>query len=333
MPYFRRRFRYRVRRPWRVRRLYRRRSYGRRYVNASSRSSLRMKCNQVYTGQVNAGFTDAATNAVITGVSPYNADAAAVTTNALYRAYTQLYEETKLLGMKVALSVVSTVGGADIPSLQIYTTWDRRHGYGEANPTVAEILASSAQTVSTALNNNVAKITRSCYASDLMEKAQWHDCSGSNAAGTLGFDAAWVAAGTNPNFFCPGFFFFFNCPSKAAVTAISYSISVTYYVAFRNPKYGGSSSGAKDLPVKSVAFSGLDDGGDLDLDDRMMDVAAQAYPDLPPDEPGDFPEDSSLTPGAVVARANTSARREAEARLKRSTVVVPHPRVRDPKNA
>lgn len=291
MPAYRRGYRRRFRRYRRYGRRYlRRRSYARRYVNGSSRSSIRMKCNQVYTGAVNAGYTDAAAGAAVQYVHPYIAADTGLPNNALYAAYTQLYEETKLIGMKVALNVVSTVGGADIPSLQIYTTWDRRHGFGEPSPTVAQVKASANQTVSTALNNNVAKITRSCYASDLMEKAQWHDCSGSSAQATLNYDAAWVAAGLNPNFFCPGFFFFFNCPSKAAVTSISYSLSITYYVAFRNPRYGGSSSN-RDLPSRSVTFA--EDGappaddGDMDpviaaADDALARIEAFRYV---PDEP------------------------------------------------
>lgn len=292
MPALRRGYRRRFRRYRRYGRRYlRRRSYARRYVNGSSRSSIRMKCNQVYTGQANAGFTDAATNAAVQQFAPYGNYATSVTTNPLYRAYTQLYEETKLIGMKVALSVVSTVGGADIPSLQIYTSWDRRYGYGEDAPSVDQIKSSAAQTVATALNNNVAKLTRSCYASDLMEKAQWIDSSGSAAAGTVGFNAAWVAAGLNPNFFCPAFSFFFNCPSKSAVIAISYSVSITYYVAFRNPRYGGSAS-TRDLPSRSVTFA--DDapaaGDDDDMNDPVIAAADDALARIEafryqPDEP------------------------------------------------
>lgn len=96
-----------------------RRSYSRRFVNGSSRSTIRMKCNQTVTFSLNAGYSDAATNAQRGNVTPYYNNATSVTANELYRAYVGLYEETKIIGMKVALSVASTVGGADIPSLQI----------------------------------------------------------------------------------------------------------------------------------------------------------------------------------------------------------------------
>lgn len=281
MPIYRRYRRYRrSRRRLTGRRRYRR-TYARRYVNASSRSSIRMKCTQTVTYSLNAGFSDAATSAQIGNITPYYNSAFCVTANELYRAYCGLYEETKLIGMKVVLNVASAVGGTDIPSLQIYSTWDRRYGHGEATATTDDIRMSANNTVATALNNSVAKIKRSCYASDLMEKAQWHDSS-IVPPGTAdgGKDAAWLAAGTNPNFFCPSFQYFFNCPSKSAVTSINYSASVTYYVAFRNPRYGGSSSSSKDLPTKSVTFA--DETTDVD----MPDADDSIYADVEIDDDG-----------------------------------------------
>lgn len=249
-----RRFRRRARR---YGRRYYRRSYARRYVNGSSRSGLRMKCNQTVTVTAAAGHGDDATDAAITVINPYAAGTKGVVNNSLYRAYADLYEETKMIGMKIVLSVTSQVGGIDTPSLQIYTAFDRRHGNSEAIPTVAQIKAAASSTVATALNNNVAKISRSIYASDLIEKAQWHDSSITAGAG----DAAWIASGANPNFFCPSCFIFFNSPSLAATHNITFSLSITYYVAFRNPKYGGSSS-SKELASKQVTFP--DEPGDAD---------------------------------------------------------------------
>lgn len=271
MPIYRRGYRRRFRRYRRYGRRYlRRRSYARRYVNASSRSTLRMKCNETITDTLTAGYADAATGAVVSRIRPYDVNGPCLTKNSLYRAYLNLYEETKLIGMKINLSVTSQVGGQDTPSLQIYTAWDRRNGYGEANLTPTEIKAAATSAVATALNNNVAKLSRSIYASDLIEKAQWHDSDLTVA----GRDQAWELQATNPNFFCPAFFFFFNSPSLGATHAISYSISVTYYVAFRNPKYGGSSS-SKDLPARSVTFADDgNDGGDMEEEEMLVSPRA-----------------------------------------------------------
>ena len=260
MAYYRRGYRRRFRLGRRYRRRLYRRSYARRYVNASSRSSIRMKCNQTVTSTLAAGYGPNAASAGVYYVYPYDVNGhGSLVTNPLYQAYLNLYEETKLIGMKLQLSVTSVVGDSTTPSLQIYTAWDRRHGYGEAAYSVTDIKNAANSTVATALNNNVAKLSRSIYASDLMEKAQWHDSS-LNAAGN---DEAWVTAANNPNFFCPAFFLFFNSPSLGAAHNIAFSLSITYYVAFRNPKYGGSSS-SKDLPARVVTFADGDAGDDMD---------------------------------------------------------------------
>lgn len=247
-----------------------RRGYARRYVNATSRSTIRMKCTQTYSSTKTSGHGADLGN--VTAVTPYLvANTMGVVNNPLYQAYCNLYEETKLIGMKVNVNVTSVVGNATLPSLQIYTAWDRRFGYGEALPTANAIRSAATTNIATALNNNVAKITRSLYASDLMEKAQWHDSS-YDATG----DLAWMQAGVNPNFFCPAFLLAFGSPTLAADTNVNYTISVIYYVAFRNPKYGGSGS-AKDLPTKQVEF--LDDEGDLDdgdMDIEQADIDAAA---------------------------------------------------------
>lgn len=159
--------------------------------------------------------------------------------SALYQIYTQLYEEVKCIGVKARIAVTSAVGGSDIPSLIIRTGWDRRIGEGDPNPTYADLKVFSTQQTVTAVNNSIAKLTRSLYASDLMEKAQWHDCSLKTINGFTQ-DAAYVAAGANPNFFCPGLFIAFEVPNVTVQTNINFAVDVTYYFAFRNPKYGGT---------------------------------------------------------------------------------------------
>lgn len=227
-----------------------------------------MKCVQTSSSTANSGY--ATTLGPVQAYAPYyGSDPVAVVNNPLYQAYRNLYEETKLIGMKVQLNVTSVVGNATLPSLEIYTAWDRRHGQGESTPTASELKAMASTNVSTALNNNVAKITRSIYASDLMEKAQWHDSS--PRASNDQTDDAWHTAGKNPNFFCPAFFFCFGSPTIASPgTTVGYSISITYYVSFRNPKYGGSSS-SKDLPVRQVSFADELDG-DADMEDGDVDI-------------------------------------------------------------
>lgn len=308
MPYYRRGYRRRYRFGRRYRRRLYRRSYARRYVNASSRSSIRCKCVVTGSATLHSGYADTLGSDVF-HILPFDLQDAdnpvPVTSSPLFTAYQNLYEEMKLIGLKVQICVTDQVGGATLPSLQIYTAWDRRHGYNEADLTPAAVKNAASSNVATALNNNVAKLSRSIYASDLIEKAQWMDSSIS-----MNRIQAWQAAGTNPNFFCPAFFMVFGSPALNAgseVASVHFSISVTYYVAFRNPRYGGSSS-SKDLPARSVTFA--DDGGD---GDDMEDDALQHDLDrldayrYDPDEPAGAAAAAAAEPAPLERRQRSAA--------------------------
>lgn len=188
MAYYRRRYRRRPRRY--VRRYFRRRF--RRYVNGSSKSTVRMKTSVEFNGTVSIQDASHLSDVVQFGAlskAPTAGNGRSALASPLYRTYCSLYEECKVIGMKVQVSIASQIGGITLPSLQIYTAWDRRHGATEPSFTADDIKNSATYNVSTALNNNVAKLTRSIYASDLMEKAQWHDCSYSTSAGNYQDDA------------------------------------------------------------------------------------------------------------------------------------------------
>lgn len=269
MAYYRRRYRYRRYRPRRyVRRWFRRRF--RRYVNGSSKSTVRLRTSVDKVVDLNSGSAAGPGQVNTTNCFGDNVIAtpgSTVLASPLYRTYCSLYEEVKCIGMKINVSVNSVVGNATLPSLQIFTAWDRRHGATEAAWTSDEIKNSSSYNVATAVNNNVCKLTRSLYASDLMEKAQWHDCSITNDL-TKYRDTAYYTAADNPNFFSPAFFMCLQSPTLAAATTVSVTISVTYYMAFRNPKYGGAASSAKLASLGGVLGDGLNPGGD-DGDDDM----------------------------------------------------------------
>lgn len=302
MAYYGRRYR-RYRKYRRFYRRYRRRgafNYARKYVNASSRSNIRMKTSVTATATINAGYGESNTGAVVGLFNTLagNNDKLSAANSPLYQTYCSLYEECKVVGLKVSLAVASAIGGADVPSLQIYTAWDRKHGSGEAEMTASDIKNASTYNVATALNNNVAKISRSLFASDLMEKATWFDATLDSSHNYR--NEAWTTASTNPNMFCPAFFYFFNCPTKAAVQAISFSMSVTYYFAFRNPRYGGGAAAkVADLGARALV---PDEGGDMDDDGPMV------LPPLP-DSDGDLSDDGEAPPAATAAAATANIQR------------------------
>lgn len=277
------------------RRRFYRRGYSRRYVNGSSRSAIRIKTNVTNTINKTSGY--GTTLGAVYYVEPFGTGAESLKASSLYGAYCNLYEEVKLVGMKVNISVVTPVGGTALPSLQMYTAWDRRKGYGETAKSADQIKNMAISAVSTALNNNIAKIQRSIYASDLIEKAQWIDSEVDPADGYI--NIAWRTAAKNPNFFCPCFYMCFGSPTLAqgSQANVSFSASITYYVAFRNPRYGGSGS-SKELMSKSVSFA-----DDVD--------------DIPPDDVGGASADVDMPP-VTEAPAASAAAEPREGSLRRS---------------
>ena len=321
----------RYRRYRKYRRFYRRyrRGYSRKYVNASSRSSVRMKTTVTHHLTATAGYGDSATGAVVSYVIPLtsiNNTSMSAANSPLYRTYCNLYEECKMIGAKIQLSVVSAVGGSDIPSLQIYTAWDRKHGSGEADFTVQDIKDSSTSCVATALNNNVAKLTRSCYASDLIEKATWFDATLDTAANGYG-NLAWQTAALNPNMFCPCLYFFLNCPSLGTAKSVGVSISTTYYFAFRNPRFGGSGSSAKlvDMGARPVSDPDEEDG---DMEDGPS-LRAASVEDRVIDDVMALPDASDSTARRAAA---VQERRNAQRNASRNAARRGAPIVVDPKN-
>lgn len=240
-----------------------------------------MKTAVSSTFNATAGYGSDNQGAVVVYFQPLNGstDALSAANSPLYRTYCSLYEECKVIGCKVDLAIVSAVGGADIPSLQIYTAWDRKHGYGEAALTADQIKNASTYNVATALNNNVAKLTRSIYASDLIEKATWFDAT--LDSGNNNRSKAWTAAAENPNMFCPSFFTFLNCPSLGATKTVSVSMSVTYYFSFRNPRFGGGANAKLTDLGERVMSSGDGGDGDGDMDDGAASASAGTYEAAP----------------------------------------------------
>lgn len=296
MAYYRRRYRrYRPRRY--VRRWFRRRI--RRYVNGSSRSTIRVKVpihfNLSFTQQAAAVGSDVARICPMDNSQSY----ASVFNSGLYRTYCHLYDEVKIIGMKCNVNVSSQVGGQDIPSLQIYTAFDRRYGFGEASPTFANLQTYSTFNVATAVNNSVAKLQRSIYAGDLLEKAQWHDSTLADptlpagnpdkSADAFYHDKAWEAAGANPNFFVPALEMAMAVPDSQAQKTVNANLDVIYYFAFRNPKYGAAAGANQRLEVENLDYrapppaGGDDDASDAPdlMADGDIDGAASASADEP----------------------------------------------------
>lgn len=290
-------YRRRYRRFRKYRRFYRRYkrpvSYARRYINSSSRSQVRVRVATDMIWQTNAGPSTAvaAITPLATG-DQTDGTSIALHSSPLYRQYCALYDEAKIIGMKVNIATVTPVGTVTVPSLTFHTSWDRHKYYNEDLPTIAQLRANSSHMQTIALNNNVAKITRSIWASDLLEHATWFQTKLKIGAQDSYHNDQYEHAGNNFQPFHPSLNWYVtvNGIGAAATVALTFAFSIVYYVAFRNPKFGGAGGGRSTAlldSVRGVPYDGDDADGDtdmlLDADDGIEGAAAAASVTLPDD--------------------------------------------------
>lgn len=288
------RFRYRGRRRFGKRRFYRRKRYGRkqRIINASSRSRCRVKirCSRFLQFQVTS--TSHSSGGVL-AINPYieqNQESAILGSvpvprytscvmHQIFQQYKKLYEEFKLDYMKVQIMGITPVGAAaTLPGVTFTTAWDRRTSAGELGdphyPTVEVLNESPSCQQTTAINNSVVKFKRMIRPSDLLEKLAWYPVDTRTDATAKLANATNVACSclsfygvnsTLPMSFAPTFFMVLTTPSSPAQgTTYDYKfrVEITYYVTFRNPRFGqSSSSGSKSMPQADGAapMDGSDD--------------------------------------------------------------------------
>lgn len=221
---------------------------------------------------------------------------------AIFNSYANLFDELKVDGIKCQFSITSPVGGAaTIPSCSIISVVDRRAnrmevqpGIGSQMPSVVDMLSYSSVSVRDCLTNSVAKVSRSIWASDLIEKCQFMDSSYDSPSASPGvkYVSAYSNAGGNPNFFCPAVYFAVSdlpAPGQGQTGSINYRIQMYAYLTFRNPKYAPSSS-SKNPEERAAAF-----------EEAIQRIAAE-HPEaeIDPDIPVDELLEQAETSGHVV---------------------------------
>ena len=246
--YYRSKYKRYYRKKWRY-------AYRSGFINGSSKSQIKIKIPISWSTGINKPAGAANTNVALLS-QPWRSSGYAYSaiSSELYRTYTQLYEEVRCIGTKLRIAITTPIGGSDIPSLKIYTAWDRRLAGNEMSspPTFEQLQKYATSNVVTAVNNSVAKMKRSLYASDLIERAQWHDCTLITQQDNTIADNATISAQNNPNFFSPGLWIAFETPGVTAAKTINFSVDYTYYFAFRNPKYGMSAGAAKSAEMRAI---------------------------------------------------------------------------------
>ena len=287
----------------------RRRSGTSSTATTRGRVRVRVPIQQVLSVPIAAGAID---SSIITsspwfqntdreaGDPPYGMCSGVIT--GLYRAYANLYDQVKCDGVVTRLSILTPIGSSSTPAVQVVIAYDRLGTPQEvvnntgtaADPesiTTGDLFNYSSATVSSAINNSVAKLSRSCWASDIQERTQFHDCS--------------VLTNQSSSYSCTDKDFYSNlrrvgyfspltliglrlAAAPQSATTISVLLEQTYYFTFRNPKYGGSASAASVQSLAPAApvmvqrsdtrsldtEAGMDDDGGLD--DEAAAAAAPA---------------------------------------------------------
>lgn len=288
---------------------YRRRRSG-TSSTASSRGRIRVRVpiQQVIAVPVEAAAQD---SSIITSSPWYQAKlplaagddpsgmCGAVSTG-LYRAYANLYDQVKCDGVVTRLSILTAIGSSTTPAIQVVMAYDRLGSYREvinspssANEyalTTADLFNYSSAAVVSAINNSVAKTSRSCWATDIQERTQFHDCSLNGASSSwTEVDKDFNSNRDKVSYFSPLTLIGLRlAAAPTAATSIQVLLEQTYYFTFRNPKFGGSASGTTVQSTRLAApvmaqrsdTRRLDTEGDMDdaggLDDEDAAAAAPA---------------------------------------------------------
>jgi len=284
---------------------YRRRRSG-TSSTASSRGRIRVRVpiQKVLSVPVANGSFD---SSVVTSSPWYQNSDTAIGLNArascgavssqLYRAYTGLYDQVKCDGVVTKISIVTAIGAGGIPAVQVVTAYDRMGNSNEVRNavqpelTTASLFDYSSASIVSAINNSVAKTSRSCWASDIQERSVFHDCSVSSQDGGPYYDNDFNSDPHKVGYFSPLTMFGLRlAAAPTSNTTVQVLLEQTYYFTFRNPKYGGSATSVSTRSIESTSgvpimnqrsdTRRLDTEGDMDdaggLDDEDAAAAAPA---------------------------------------------------------
>ena len=220
----------------------------------------------------------------------------------LYRAYANLYDQVKCDGVVTRLAILTPIGAGTSTSpssVQVVMAYDRmgcqREVFNTAQDpeeplTTAKLFDFSSATVVSAINNSVAKTSRSCWSSDIQERTSFHDSTVTTTAQESTYvDYDWTSNSNRVPYFAPLTMIGMRLPgAPSADFVIQVMLEQTYYFTFRNPKYGGSANASvqsvKHIPAtmraradtRSLASEqdAMEDAGGLDDEDAAAAAPA-----------------------------------------------------------
>ena len=194
--------------------------------------------------------------------------------------------------------VVPVLEAKPVPAVQVVSAYDRLGNKNEVRNLVrlatGDLFDYSSASIVSAINNSVAKTSRSCWASDIQERTVFHDCDVGAGANSATVDVDFNSNASKVGYFSPLLLLGLRlAAAPQSDIVVQVLIEQTYYFTFRNPKYGGSSTSTvstRSAAVESVSgvplmaqrsdTRRLDTEGDMDdsggLDDEDAAAAAPA---------------------------------------------------------
>lgn len=285
---------------------YRRRRYG-TSSTASNRGRIRVRVpvQKVISCPVASGDYD---SKIITSHPWYQSSDTDISSNPcgvcsavsspLYRAYTGLYDQVKCDGVVSRISLVTAIGASGLPAVQVVSAYDRLGNKNEVRNlnhlATGDLFDYSSASIVSAINNSVAKTSRSCWASDIQERTVFHDCDVGAGAPNATVDVDFNSNASKVGYFSPLLLLGLRlAAAPQSDIVVQVLIEQTYYFTFRNPKYGGSSTSTvstRSAAVESVSGvpvmaqrsdtrrldteGDMDDSGGLDDEDAAAAVPA-----------------------------------------------------------
>lgn len=333
------RFRWRRYRRRRYPRRFRRRGYRRgRVINRSPRSRVKVNftaesfvdlpwpgnravSDQLYISPFYQNVTPHATR-------HYNFLPASLCSQASYMTFASCYEQCRLIGCKVMVTINTPVGASqNFTDVTMYSAIVRQFSLYDMEHNMlpwATIGSSSSSKRVTFVNNTVNKLGRACYASDLQERIDFVDsqttwpngCEVSPAypdgttlndqyVGCLTCQMDTDSNVVHPKF-CPMFVFQGNTSDqRSAARTLKLLVRISGTFEFRGPRFGNATaSSSKVATPASDAKIPLPEGGDdMDVvlpDDPTQPTAKRAKLDEDDDDICLPEEERSTAPAAKL---------------------------------
>lgn len=284
-----RRYPYLRRRYWGSSR-FRKRYYRNGVVNSRSRVRVRIPKQAMLTVQIPANTTAAtsvcimpwcnttATTGNNVAINAANGQSFGFTDTGLFQAYCGLFDEVKFDGMKVRAAVVDTIGaGGAYAGVTVASVIERMCQKEDVPPNSTNMNQWSSYSFRNVINNSVAKISRSVWATDLNERIQFLDTeliatgAGTPVAAPGNCLRAWRDGSVGSSWFKPAIYLTATPSAQAAaLRTINFMVEVVAYFTFRCPKYSSSGSSKQAEDFTKLLNSTKEDQVDDQSFDRLV---------------------------------------------------------------